>query len=97
MRGDSEFVQAVKLFDKNSNPILEIEGTFVEGETMTYELAEGEKIIGIYGIYNYQPYVVGFGFIIWTPKKKFDTDNNAGTDWLKSSKSLFLQIGYIFL
>lgn len=76
MRGDSEFVQAVKLFDKNNNPILEIEGTFVEGETVTYELAEGEKIIGVYGIYNYQPYVVGFGFVIWTPKKKYDTDKN---------------------
>lgn len=35
---------------------------------MTYELGEGEKIIGCYGIYNYQPYVVGFGFILWTPK-----------------------------
>ena len=76
MRGDSEFVQAIKLYDKDTNPIIEIEGTFVEGETMTYELEEDEKIIGCYGIYNYQPYVVGLGFILWTPKPKYDTDTN---------------------
>ena len=75
MRGDSEFVQAIKLYDKDTQPIVEIEGTFVEGETMTYELGEEEKIIGIYGIYNYQPYIVGLGFILWTPKPAYDTDN----------------------
>ena len=53
MRGDNEFVQAIKLYDKDMGPIVEIEGTFVEGETTTYELGEDEKIIGIYGIYNY--------------------------------------------
>ena len=53
MRGDSEFVQAVKLYDKDMKPLVDIEGTFVEGETMTYELGENEKIIGCYGIYNY--------------------------------------------
>ena len=76
MRGDPEFIQAIKLSDKYNKPLVEIEGTFVEGETVTYELQEGEKIIGCYGVYNYQPYVVGFGFIVWTPKTKYDTDNN---------------------
>lgn len=65
MRGDSEFVQAFKLLDKDMQPLVEVEGTFQEGETVTYELEAGEKIIGCYGIYNYQPYVVGFGFITW--------------------------------
>lgn len=53
MRGDSEYVQSIKLFDKDKGPLMEIEGTFVEGETVLYELEEGEKIIGCYGIYNY--------------------------------------------
>ena len=75
MRGDSEYVQSIKLFDKETNPLLEIEGTFAEGETVTYELEEDEKIIGCYGIYNYQPYVVGLGFILWTPKPQYESDN----------------------
>ena len=74
MRGDNEFIQAVKLYDKDMGQILEIEGTFVEGETMIHELGEDEKIIGVYGIYNYQPYIVGLGFILWSPKPAFDTD-----------------------
>lgn len=53
MRGDSEFIQSIKFFDKDMAPVMEIEGTFVEGETNTYELGENEKIIGCYGIYNY--------------------------------------------
>lgn len=74
MRGDNEFVKAIKLFDKDMAPILEIEGTFLDGETQMYELGEDEKIIGIYGVYNYQPYIVGLGFVLWTPKPAFDTD-----------------------
>ena len=53
MRGDSEFVQAIKLYDKDMKPLVDIEGTFAEGETTQYELGENEKIIGCYGIYNY--------------------------------------------
>ena len=77
MRGDSEFIQAIKLYDKDMRPIIEVEGTFQEGETVTHELDEGERIVGCYGIYNYQPYVVGFGFIIWSPKPHQDSPSDA--------------------
>ena len=41
------------MYDKDMQPFFEIEGTFTEGETRTFELEEGEQIIGVYGIYNY--------------------------------------------
>ena len=53
MRGDHEYVQAIKLINKDNEPVIDIQGTFVQGETQTYELEEDEKIIGCYGIYNY--------------------------------------------
>ena len=28
MRGDSEFIQAIKLYDKDMKPIIEVEGSF---------------------------------------------------------------------
>ena len=41
------------MYDKNMQAFFEIEGTFKEGESRTFELEDGEKIIGVYGIYNY--------------------------------------------
>ena len=78
MRGDEEYVQAISMYDKDMQPFFEIEGTFTEGETTTFELHPGEQIIGVYGVFNYQPYVVGLGFILWSPKLGYETENWLG-------------------
>ena len=38
MRGDDEYVQAISMYDKDMQPYFQIEGTFTEGETTTFEL-----------------------------------------------------------
>ena len=63
------------MLDKNRNSLIEIEGTFTDGVTMEYEIEEDEKIIGIYGVYNYQPYIVGLSFILWSSKPNYTTEN----------------------
>ena len=37
------------------------------GIETTYELEDGEKIIGCYGIINSTPILQGLGFIVWKP------------------------------
>ena len=74
MRGDDQFVQAIRFKDKTRRAIMDVQGTFTDGITHEYELEEDEKIIGVYGIYNYQPYIVGLGFILWTPKPSYTTE-----------------------
>lgn len=66
-RGNRENVQALAFLDHKQKPFFEIEGSFTDGETVTQVLEDSEQVVGVYGIYNYQPYVVGLGFILWSP------------------------------
>jgi hypothetical protein len=76
MRGDENFVQSLQLFDAKMRLLAKLEGSFNTGQTSTYELNDEEIIVGCYGVYNYQPYIVGLGLITWTPaNQNYSTDN----------------------
>ena len=75
LRGDEEYVEALSFLDQDKKPALQIEGSFNKGNTQVHELQEDEEVIGCYGIFNYQPYVVGLGLILWKPAVNYTTDD----------------------
>jgi len=74
LRGDQEYVESLSFLDQEKKAVLQIEGSFNKGKTQIHELQEDEEVIGCYGIFNYQPYVVGLGLILWKPAVNYTTD-----------------------
>ena len=67
MRG-TDCVRGIRFEDEAGNPIFDAQAQPLKrGKEREFKLEPGEKIIGVSGVHNYDPKIVGLSFLIWKP------------------------------